>query len=203
MIYSNNSLSNLFPDKWHGNLSSEEVEELLCLDKKILIQKTHSVLGSSQWNRSKLQNLIKTKGEQWNENWLLPEDDHYLLIWQRDYSFKSSPHAIMSFEAEITEKTKTNKASCICLTNNLMWVDPEYRGKGLGYHLTAHFISYLQACKIYYPFVSRKGIILEFYADFFSKGGEYLSNQIISYLEYMRENKLFWSIKEIIDEVGI
>jgi hypothetical protein len=83
-----------------------------------------------------------------------------------------------------------------------MWVDPEYRRKGLGYHLTAQFIAYLQECKIYYPFVSRLGVDIEYYAEFFSIGGECLSNRILDYLEYMRESKLFWSIKNVEADVG-
>ena len=194
----------IFPEKWDGIiLTGQDAEDILCRKIKIKNSKTKSKLGHKYWTHDKLQNLITTRGKPINEPWNLEEGGQNLLAWENNRSTSSPPDEIISFNINIFEKTRTNRASSIHIYNNFMWVNPEKRKKNLGHHLAAHFINYLLECHIDLSTVSQRGIEVTYDADFYTRGGERLSNHISNYLKYMQEAwtidryNLCWPIREI------
>jgi len=195
------TLAKIFPKKWRGEIfNSEDVESVLYDEMKQKLI-TRSKLGLKLWSYRKLQLLINASKD---ETWNLKENAQYLLLWERNQTLSSPPTAVLSFSIEAHEFTRTNRISSITIINNLMWVTPNQRGKGFGRHLAAHFIAYLKECPVNYLFVSKNGIELIYIADFYSKGGERLSNYIDDEFADMKEMwqdaKIGWAVKDYISE---
>lgn len=199
----------LFLSKWQNNsLSSSEVEEVLCIDKELKKNFTKAKVGYSYWTSYKIKKLIDEYGKPLNEAWNFPSTSHILCLWDKAASCKLTPLGIMAFNIEVIDLTRSQKVNSIGINNHLMWIHPDVRGRDFGYHLAAHFIDYLDHCLLNPAIISKRGIDLIYYSDYYSNGGEALSRYIENYLEYAHESwknagcEILWRIRDFTCDVG-
>ena len=199
----------LFLSKWQNNsLSSSDVEEVLCLDKELNKSFTKARVGYSYWASHKIQKLIDEYSKDLNEAWNFPSTSYILCLWDKATSCKLTPLGIMAFNIEVIDLTKFQKVDSIEINNHLMWIRPDIRGQYFGYHLVAHFIDYLDHCLLNPAIISKHGIDLIYYTDYYSRGGEALSRYIENYLEYAHESwksaglEILWRIRDLTCDVG-
>ena len=184
----------IFPNKWHlKNVDHKVVKfktEKINRNSTLI---TKSRLNSSYWKRTPLKKLIESFGEDWrvSSNYLI------ICVWDDHQKENEVRIGFINF-AFVWDETKLRKISSLSLYVDLIWVRPDKRGLGgvVARHVISHLLFYLETCNLKYPFVSARGVNIEYYAELYSLGGEKVSDIITAYLSYLQDEQ-YWNIRNI------
>jgi hypothetical protein len=188
----------VFPGKWHcKNLSKDDVAWAAGSVNQYSQLLTKSTLNSCFWPKVALINLVESYGEKWNFG-----DQIIISVWDKVQNENESPVGFVSFDF-VWYENRARKISDLTLKVNLVWVRPDKRGLGgvVARHVISHFVFYLLDCNLRSPFVSRKGLFINYYADFYSIGGDKVSKILEENLAYIKEAQI-WKVGVIEIDVG-
>ena len=150
---------------------------------RALKYRSTSVLNPRAWPVTALLGLCKKDGEAWS----CPPCNR-IVLWRGDKRLDTEPEGFITFGFAALRVEKCGKIAEVEIDTQLAYVRKPLRGKGLGYHLAAHFHHWIGTAFCFRaPFVSGGGMKLVHRSSVYTVGGEVIARCISEDFELLKD----------------